>query len=75
MRTVLFFDSFCLNQWENLRRRVGRPELVPAMPLANVCVTVSRFAQVMTVEPLVGMSAGTSSVAYSVFHLSPCLLG
>ena len=29
MTTLLFFDDFCLNRWENLRRRVGRPELVP----------------------------------------------
>ena len=29
MTTLLFFDDFYLNRWENLRRRVGRPELVP----------------------------------------------
>ena len=29
MKTVLFFDSFYLNRWENLRRCVGHPELVP----------------------------------------------
>ena len=29
MTTLLFFDDFYLSRWENLRRRVGRPELVP----------------------------------------------
>ena len=29
MTTLLFFDDYNLNRWENLRRRVGRPELVP----------------------------------------------
>jgi hypothetical protein len=29
MRTVLFFDSFYLNRWENLRRCVGHPEPAP----------------------------------------------
>ena len=29
MTTLLFFDDFYLTRWENLHRRVGRPELVP----------------------------------------------
>ena len=29
MATLLFFDDFYLNRWENLRRRIGQPELVP----------------------------------------------
>ena len=29
MTTLLFFDDYYLNRWENLRRRVGRPQLVP----------------------------------------------
>ena len=27
--TLLFFDDFYLNRWQNLRRRIGQPELVP----------------------------------------------
>ena len=26
--TILFFDDFYLDRWENLRRHVGRPQLV-----------------------------------------------
>ena len=29
MTTLLFFDDYYLNRWENLSRHVGRPELVP----------------------------------------------
>ena len=29
MRTLLFFDDYYLNRWENLTRHVGQPELVP----------------------------------------------
>ena len=29
MTTLLFFDDFYLDSWENLSRHVGRPELVP----------------------------------------------
>lgn len=29
MTTLLFFDDYYLNRWENLQRRVGQPELEP----------------------------------------------